>query len=74
VTGYGLHIFPQHAALLEASAISPDVSRARGYVSVDAKKRLEDLGFERYQRSVPGLLYPAAPGGRVGLGIPVPAG
>ena len=58
-TGYGAAIFPQHAALLEASAISPEVARERGYVSVDTKKRLEDLGFERYQRSVPGLLIPA---------------
>ena len=33
MTGYGLHIFPQHAALLAASAISPEVSRERGYVS-----------------------------------------
>ena len=56
---YGLHILPQHAALLKASAIPPEVARARGYVSVDTKKRLENLGFERYQRSVPGLLIPA---------------
>jgi hypothetical protein len=55
---YGAHIFFQHAKLLELSAISPEVARARGYVSVDTKKRLEDLGFERYQRSVPGLLIP----------------
>lgn len=58
MTGYGAAIFAQHAALLEASAIHPDVSRARGYVSVDTKRRLEGLGFERYQRSVPGLLIP----------------
>lgn len=56
---YGASIFPQHAKLLADSAISPEVARARGYVSVDTKKRLEDLGFERYQRSVPGLLIPA---------------
>lgn len=55
---YGAAIFPQHAALLQASAISPDVARARGYVSVDTKKRLENAGFERYQRRVPGLLIP----------------
>jgi Protein of unknown function (DUF3631)/Domain of unknown function (DUF3854) len=58
VSTYGLHLFPQHAALLEGSAISPEVARERGYVSVDTKKRLEDLGFERYQRSIPGLLIP----------------
>src|SRR5690606_10638438 len=28
------------------------------YVSVDTKKRLENAGFERYQRSVPGMLIP----------------
>ena len=56
---YGLSIFPQHARLLEDSAITPEAARARGYVSVDTKKRLEGLGFERYQRSVPGLLIPA---------------
>lgn len=58
MTGYGLHIFPQHAALLEASAIDPDVSRARGYVSVDTKTRLEPCGFTKSQRVVPGLLIP----------------
>jgi hypothetical protein len=56
---YGAAIFPQHARLLADSAISPEVARTRGYVSVDTKKRLENLRFERYQRSVPGLLTPA---------------
>jgi hypothetical protein len=55
---YGASIFPQHARLLEQSAISPEVARARGYVSVDTKKRLEGLGLEGYQRRVPGLLIP----------------
>ena len=58
MTGYGAAIFPQHAALLEASAISPEVARERGYVSVDTKKRLESAGFRNYQRQVPGLLIP----------------
>jgi hypothetical protein len=58
VSGYGAHIFDQHAAMLAASAISPEVARQRGYVSIDVKKRLEEVGFERYQRSVPGLLIP----------------
>ena len=56
---YGAAILSQHATLLADSAISPEVARARGYMSVDTKKRLENLGFERYQRSVPGLLIPA---------------
>src|SRR6266487_3968777 len=55
---YGLAIFPQHAALLAASAISPEVSRERGYVSVDTKKRLESAGFAQSQRTEPGLLIP----------------
>jgi Protein of unknown function (DUF3631)/Domain of unknown function (DUF3854) len=58
VSGYGAHIFPLHAALLADSAISPEVARQRRYVSVDVKKRLEEVGFERYQRTVPGLLIP----------------
>lgn len=58
MTGYGLHLFPQHAALLKASAISPEVSRARGYVSVDTKTRLDPAGFAKSQREVPGLLIP----------------
>jgi Protein of unknown function (DUF3631)/Domain of unknown function (DUF3854) len=59
VTGYGLHIFPQHAALLKASAIGPEVSRARGYVSVDTGTRLEPAGFAKSQRrNTPGLLIP----------------
>ena len=56
--GYGLHIFPQHAALLEASAISPEVSRQRGYTSADTKAQLGRYGFESYQQRVPGLLIP----------------
>src|SRR5689334_16540438 len=59
MTGYGLHLFPQHAALLKKSAISPEVARARGYVSVDTGTRLESAGFAKSQRrSVPGLLIP----------------
>jgi hypothetical protein len=58
MTGYGMHIFPQHAALLEASAIPPEVARERGYVSVDTKKRLEPCGFTKGQQVIPGLLIP----------------
>src|SRR5258706_817347 len=58
-SGYGLHVFPQHAALLKKSAISPEVARARGYVSVDTGTRLEPAGFAKSQRrNVPGLLIP----------------
>jgi hypothetical protein len=55
---YGLHIFPQHAKLLAASAIEPEVSRARGYVSADTKAQLERFGFARYQCRAPGLVIP----------------
>jgi len=59
MSGYGLHIFPHHAKLLEKSAISPDVARARGYVSVDTGTRLVPAGFAKSQRrTVPGLLIP----------------
>jgi hypothetical protein len=58
VSGYGLHIFDQHAALLAASAISPEVARERGYVSAGEKTRLERAGFAKSQRIVPSLLIP----------------
>jgi Protein of unknown function (DUF3631)/Domain of unknown function (DUF3854) len=59
VSGYALSILPQHQALLAASAIDPDVARARGYVSVDTRKQLQ-----RYAKGfgskcpIPGLLIP----------------
>lgn len=55
---YGLGIFAQHQKLLWDSQISVQVARSRGYVSVDTKKRLEDLGFSSSQQRVPGLLIP----------------
>jgi hypothetical protein len=59
MTGYGARLFALHVKLLEASAISPDVARARGYVSVDTGTRLESAGFAKSQRrNVPGLLIP----------------
>ncbi len=57
-TPYGLHILPQHAELLAASAIHPDVARERGYVSADTKAQLQRYGFEGYQRKAPGLVVP----------------
>ena len=58
MSGYPSSLFEQHAALLEASGIPPDVATARGYVSVDTKARLKVLGFGESQRQVPGLLIP----------------
>jgi hypothetical protein len=59
MSGYALSILPQHQALLAASAIDPDVAKARGYVSMDSRKQLQ-----RYAKGsgnkcpVPGLLIP----------------
>ncbi len=62
---YGSRLFPQHAELLAASAVPPEIARARGYVSVDTKARLEALGYTAQQRRVPGLLVPLhSAGGR----------
>ena len=58
MTGYGGAIFDQHRELLEASGISVEVARARGYRSVDAKTALGDKGFGKAQQRVPGLLIP----------------
>jgi hypothetical protein len=51
-------LLPQHAALLVASAISPEVAAARGYRSVTKKAVLKRYGFGETQRRVPGLLIP----------------
>jgi len=52
-------LLPQHAALIEASSIKPDVASARGYRSVTIKADLKRLGFSDFQRHVPCLLIPA---------------
>jgi hypothetical protein len=56
-TPYG-RLLPHHAALVEQSAISPDVACARGYQSVVVKAELSRLGFGGAQCHVPGLLIP----------------
>jgi Domain of unknown function (DUF3854) len=53
-----LKVQPWHAELLEASAISPEVARQRGYVSAGAKKQLGRHGFASYQQGIPALLIP----------------
>lgn len=57
-SSYSIALFPQHAASLAESGITPEHARARGYVSVDTKKRLEQLGVTKAGRNVPGLLVP----------------
>jgi hypothetical protein len=55
-------LFPEHAALLEASAISSNVAAERVYHSVPDTERgaelLERYGFSPAQRNLPGLLLP----------------
>lgn len=54
-------LLPQHQAMLEASAISPDVAAARGYRSMGNRhdqSELMALGFTKAQAIVPGLLIP----------------
>ena len=58
MTGYGIGLFPQHVALLEASAICVDVARERGYVSAERRVELERRGFGVSQRNVPALVIP----------------
>ena len=53
-----LNLLSHHAEMLAASAIAPEVAKARGYRSLDTKAELERLGFGRAQRRVPGLLIP----------------
>jgi len=55
---YGAGVFDQHAKLLTASAISPEVARQRNYQSVDTRTRLESIDIAKTHRRVPGLLLP----------------
>jgi hypothetical protein len=55
---YDLDLLPQHADLLAASSITPEVAQARGYRSVRKKAELGRLGFNPGQCLVPGLLIP----------------
>jgi hypothetical protein len=55
---YGMRLHANHAEMLQASGITPDHARERGYVSVTEKKRLENLKIAKAGRSVPGLLVP----------------
>lgn len=55
---YSIALTARHAAMLAASGIPPEHASARGYVSVDTKKRVRDLGVAAGGCSVPGLLVP----------------
>lgn len=49
---------PQHAALLKASAVTPEIAYRRGYRTVEEKSQLDRIGFSKNQQIVPGLLFP----------------
>lgn len=53
-----LPLSPQHAALLQASAVSDGVAQARGYRTVSDRADLWSLGFSKAQARVPALLVP----------------
>ncbi len=53
-----LLLLPQHAAMIEASAISAEVAAARGYFTATRKAELAALGFGVAQRNVPALVSP----------------
>ncbi len=51
-------LLPQHQALIDGSAVTPEVAAARGYRSVTRRVELRRLGFSDLQCNVPGLLLP----------------
>jgi hypothetical protein len=51
-------LLPQHQALIDGSAISPEVAATRGYRSVMTKADMQRLGFSASQARVPSLLIP----------------
>ena len=51
-------LLPHHAALIDASAIAPEVAAQRGYRSITDPAELTRLGFAAFQRLVPALLVP----------------
>lgn len=53
-----LDLLPQHRALIEGSAIAPEVAAARPYQSVTDPQRLAALGFAASQCLTPALLLP----------------
>lgn len=59
MSAYSMAVFPQHAEMLAASGVTPEHASARGYVSVDTKTRLDQLGVTKAGRKVPGLLIPS---------------
>ncbi len=58
MSGYSNALHAQHAQMLAESGVSPGQAAARGYVTVDTKKRLADLGISKAGQNVPGMLVP----------------
>lgn len=58
-SAYDGHLHAQHTALLRASAISPDVATERGYMTIVARRELEERRFSPAQRRPGGLLIPS---------------
>jgi len=53
-----LSLSPKHLAMLDASAISPEVAEQRGYRTITSKAEIVELGFADYQARTPALLVP----------------
>ncbi len=53
-----LSLSPKHQAMLDASAISPDVAEQRGYRTITSKAEIVQLGFADFQARTPALLIP----------------
>jgi len=51
-------LLPHHQALIDASAISPEIAVERGYRSITDPDELRSLGFANYQCLTPSLLVP----------------
>jgi len=51
-----LRVLPHHQAMLDASAIAPEVAAERGYWSARTRAELSRLGFADYQALAPALV------------------
>ncbi|MEX2081894.1 MAG: hypothetical protein WEC33_09780, partial [Dehalococcoidia bacterium] len=53
-----LDLGPEHQAMIDASAITSEVSQARGYFTATTKREIRDLGFPPSQQLPPTLVIP----------------
>lgn len=58
INGEAVALLPQHTALIAASAITPEIATACGYLSATTAQELAALGFTRSQQRVPALVVP----------------